>query len=96
MSAAARDLARAREGAVRKALQERGVAAARVLTAGEAKAGEAKAGEAKAAGGGGGLSADDGAAGGDGAGVAGLRDVQADTQSQLAAGVAASVSVTAS
>ena len=72
--AAARDLAHAREGAVRAALQERGVAAARVLPAGEAKAGEAKAGEAKAgeaaAGGGGGLSADDGAAGGDGAGGA--------------------------
>ena len=69
LSAAARELALAREGAVRAALRERGVAAARVLPAGEAAAGEA-AGEA--AGGGGGQGGGDGAGGVGGAGAAQL------------------------
>ena len=65
LSAAARDLALAREGAVRAALRERGVAAARVLPAGEAAAGEA-------AGGGGGQGGGDGAGSVGGAGAAQL------------------------
>ena len=63
LSAAARELATGREGAVRTALHERGVAAARVLVAGEAKGG----GGGQAGGGGQGGAGGVGGAGGAGA-----------------------------